>query len=117
MGISLRPNETREMRLFSKVVEQHKLWNSAVGDDSFRDLSLPQFIARRRAPGDDWKSWDEIRYELRTISGEIVTDGTLRKWAQRYGIPQLTQADGDADEYGGKLQEVGIEIPGGEYAA
>lgn len=87
-----RPNETREMRLFSRVIELHlttydpkKTW--------VIDNSLPQFLARRRLPGGDYRSWDEIRYELADISGEIVTDGTIRKWAKRYGIPEDTVAE------------------------
>lgn len=84
-----RPNETREMRLFGRVIRGSRL---------APDLSLPEFIARRRQPGsDEWRTWDELRYELTEISGEIVTDQTIRGWAKRYGIPEDTErhaADG-----------------------
>ena len=92
-----RPNETREMRLFSKVIDQHDTLHVISQDGGTGATSLPQFIARRRTPGDGWRTWDEIRYELADISGEIVSDGTIRKWAQRYGIPETTQADGKGD--------------------
>lgn len=88
-----RPNETREMRLFSRVIKQHWMATDNSEVVVFGDRSLPQFLARRRRPGESHRSWDEIRYELADISGEIVTDGTIRKWAKRYGIPEDTVAE------------------------
>lgn len=98
-----RPNETREMRLISKVIELH-------GD---RDRSLPEFIGRRRQPGSAWRTWDELSFELTELIGEIVTDGTLRRWAKRYGIPESTTADQDdkvAKAYVAVLREVNIVL-------
>lgn len=80
-----RPNETREMRLFGKVIQMSR---------TVPERDLPQFIAARRAPGPNWMTWDEIRYQLTNLSGEIVTDQTLRKWAERYGIPEDTSPNG-----------------------
>jgi hypothetical protein len=102
-----RPNETREMRLFSKIILLSRMKVAAEAQ------SLPQFLARRRMPGEGWRGWDEIRYELRDVSGEIVSDGSIRKWAERYGIPENTQADGTDEqiqEYVDTLREAGIEL-------
>lgn len=81
-----RPGETREMRLFSKVLE---LSSEAV------EQTLAEFIARRRRPKQDtWRTWDELRFELTEVTGEIVTEQTMRGWAKRYGIPENTTRDG-----------------------
>lgn len=80
-----RPNETREMRLFGKVIQMSR---------AVLERDLPEFIANRRMPGPNWMTWDEIRYQLTNLSGEIVTDQTLRKWAERYGIPEDTSPNG-----------------------
>jgi hypothetical protein len=103
-----RPNETREMRLFSKVIQLSKV---AVART---DTTLPQFIARRRHPGETWRTWDEVRYELTEATGEIVTDATIRRWARVYGIPEGTQADGEGDvptsAYLDALKSVNIDL-------
>ena len=102
-----RPNETREMRLFSKII---LLSRTKIAAD---DQSLPQFIARRRLPGDGWRTWDEIRYELTEVSGEIVSDGTIRKWAQRYAIPEDTQVVENEDAiaaYRKAVREADIDL-------
>lgn len=78
-----RPNETREMRLVGKVIEL----------SSLPEIDLPAFIAVRRLPGDSWRTWDEISFELAEVTGEIVTDMTLRHWAKRYDIPEDTKRD------------------------
>lgn len=99
------PGETREMRLISKVIELTEL-----GRD---DQSLPQFIARRRLPGVSWRTWDELSFELAEVLGEIVTDGTLRRWAKRYGIPEDTAADADTEgvqRYRDALTEANIAL-------
>lgn len=81
-------------------------------DEHNQDKSLMQFIARRRQPAQGPKSWDEISYDLRDVIGEIVTDGTLRKWAAIYGVPDggrgitLTQK-----EYTAGLKASGIVLP------
>jgi hypothetical protein len=81
-----RPDETREMRLVGRLIELNP---------EVADASLPQFIANRRWPGsDEWSTWDEITHELRDITGEIITDVSLRRWASRYGIPQNTALAG-----------------------
>jgi hypothetical protein len=95
------PGETREMRLVGKVIALTK----GIGDKS-----LPEFIARRRSPGGGWRTWDELSYELTQIIGEIITDGTLRHWAKRYGIPEGTKADGDGEAYVQALTEASISI-------
>ena len=48
---------------------------------------LPRFIARRRTPGDGWKSFDAIATELAVMTGEPVTRQGVIKWAKAYGIP------------------------------
>jgi hypothetical protein len=96
------PDETREMRLFSKVIAAYR---------PVVDKSLPEFIARRRAPGEGWMTWDEVRYELHKATGEFVTDGSIRRWAKRYGIPEDTSAEpGGSAGYTEALAESGITI-------
>jgi hypothetical protein len=90
-----RPQETREMRLFSKVIEL--VMTAGQHNVPVLDISLAEFIARRRQPGDTWRTWDELRYELRDVTGEVVSDGTIRRWARWYGIPEYTRADGKAE--------------------
>lgn len=90
-----RPDETREMRFVSKIIElDTAIAEETVSGPVRRETSLPEFMARRRRPGDDWRTWDELSFELAEITGEIVTDGTLRQWAVRYGIPEDTSKDG-----------------------
>jgi hypothetical protein len=100
-----RLDETREMRLISQLLAMKK---------NVKDRSVPEFIARRRTPGDGWRTWDQISFELREVLGEIVTDGTLRKWAACYGIPERTRADGTgevtADEFAKALAAADIEV-------
>jgi hypothetical protein len=101
-----RSTVTREMRLFSKVIQASR---------KVPDESLPEFIARRRMPGDHWRTWDEIRFALREVTGEIVGDQTVRGWAKRYGIPEDTEPDGsgggtNAKAYADILAERGITI-------
>lgn len=100
-----RPDETREMRLFGKVIEL---------SESVVDTSLPEFIARRRQPGADWRTWDEVRYELTEVCGEIVTDQTIRGWAKRYGIPEDTERDGQSGtkpaEFSRALKRANIKV-------
>lgn len=78
------PGETREMRLLGRVIQMTK---------SVPDKSLPEFIARRRAPGKAWRTWPEISYEIAQVSGEVIADQSLRQWAKRYRIPENTTAD------------------------
>lgn len=100
-----RPGETREMRLVGKVIALTK---------GVKDASLPEFIGRRRIPGEQWRTWDEISFELTDVIGEIVTDGTLRRWAKRYQIPESTTKTMDDDAkaaYLAVLAEAGIVLP------
>lgn len=98
-----RPDETREMRLFSKLITERT-----------GDYDLPRFIASRREPGEHWRSWEEIVFDLGELTGELVTDISLRKWAKRYGIPESTDADAkqgpDAKAYVKALKSAGITI-------
>jgi hypothetical protein len=74
----VRPAITREMRLVSRLIET---------SPEVSDTSLAQFIARRRNPDAGPHSWNEISHALTPVIDEIVTEGTLRKWAAAYGIP------------------------------
>lgn len=101
-----RPKETREMRLFGRLI------SLADGVDE----SLPEFIARRRTPGAGWRSWDELSFELAEVSGEIVTDGTLRQWAKRYGIPEDTERDVPSLTFSRALRKADIVVREVEHA-
>jgi hypothetical protein len=68
----VRPAITREMRLVSRLIET---------SPEVSDTSLAQFIARRRNPESGPHSWNEISHALTPVIDEIVTEGTLRKWA------------------------------------
>lgn len=100
-----RANETREMRLLTKVIELSK---------KTKELSLPEFIAVRRQPdSEQWKTWDEITIALYEVTGEVITDVSLRRWAERYGIPEITQPEGSPvtpDQYREILAEHSIKI-------
>jgi|tagenome__1003787_1003787.scaffolds.fasta_scaffold20589123_1 hypothetical protein len=74
----VRPTITREMRLVSRLIAK---------DRKVPDASLAQYIARCRNPATGQQSWNEISHALTPILGEIITEGTLRKWAAAYGIP------------------------------
>lgn len=98
--------ETREMRLFSKVI---------AGNEAYADESLAQFLALRRMPGSpNWMSWEEIVFDLGKATDELVTDGSLRRWALRYGIPEGTTRDGkegpSAAQYAKAVIKAGITI-------
>lgn len=97
-----RPPETREMRLVSQVLRL----KAKKGDDT----SLKQFLARRRHP-DANLSWDDVSFDLKQVIGEIVTDGTLRKWANIYGIPNAGRGVTlTKDEYENGLAAAGITL-------
>lgn len=94
--------ETRDMRIMSRLLtEQH-------------GVTLAEFIAYRRAPGDSWLSWDDLGKAIGGATGEQVTHETARRWAIRYGIPVST-LPGDAPElrdwYDRQLQDyVGLRL-------
>lgn len=92
------PGETREMILFTAVLSKRVR------------QTLPQFLASRRAPGDGWRPWEAIVYELTEATGVLVTDGTIRRWAKRYGIPEDTEQDGPAEAFHAALDAAGIKI-------
>lgn len=97
-----RPPETREMRLVSRILEL----KARKGNDT----TLKQFLARRRHP-DANLSWDEVSFQLNDVIGEIVTDGTLRKWANIYGIPNAGRGVTlTKDEYENGLAAAGITL-------
>lgn len=81
-----RPGETREMRLVGRVIALYR---------KVPDASLPEFIARRRTPGEMWRTWDELSFELAEVIDEVIGARTLNMWAKRYGIPEDTEATGD----------------------
>lgn len=100
------PNEiTREMRLVEQLIAK---------SDKVPDTTLPEFIARRRQPNSDlWMTWDMMTIKLHEITGEVFTDVSLRRWAQRYGIPENTREFGGThsqSEYAAALAEVGISL-------
>ena len=80
-----------------------------------REMRLvEEFIARRRQPNSDlWMTWDMMTIKLHEITGEVFTDVSLRRWAQRYGIPENTREFGGThsqSEYAAALAEVGISL-------
>jgi hypothetical protein len=99
------PGETREMRLLSKLIKL---------SDAVPDESLPEFIARRRSPGTQWRKWPELGYEIADVSDEVIADQSLRQWAKRYGIPEDTTADArtgpSAKVYAKAIERAGIII-------
>lgn len=48
---------------------------------------LARFIATRRVPGPDWKTFERIAHELYAETGFSVTRAGIQGWAKRYGIP------------------------------
>lgn len=92
--------ETREMRLFSAVLGKAG--------------PLPTYIARHRAPGPYWLTWERIAIDLYERTHESVTREGLRKWARRYGIPEDTSpADTSLSErrrYASALKRAGVHI-------
>jgi hypothetical protein len=99
----VRPAETREMRLISRLIEM---------SSEVSDTSLAQFIARRRHPEAGPNSWNEISHALTpVIFGEFVTEGTIRKWAAAYGIPDRgPRIKITTREYASGLKAAGISL-------
>lgn len=100
--------ETLVMQLASRVLELNG------------HGTLPQFIARRRLPGDDWRTWPELSYDLTQAlggDGVVLTSEVIRTWARRYDIPDTKRNDTDAlvRIYRKQLTRVGISL--GEKAA
>lgn len=62
---------TREMRLVSRIL----------------DGRLADFLALRRTPGPTWKSWENIGYDLKELTGESFSREAIRRWAICLGIP------------------------------
>lgn len=77
MPLATRNHESPGMRLM----------NYALGP---RLGPLSAFIAKRRMPGEDWKSWADIAADLCRLTGETVTPLGVQKWARAYGIPEHT---------------------------
>jgi hypothetical protein len=74
----VRPAITREMRWASELIELKP---------EVPDTSLAQFIARRRNPETGQLSWNEISHALTPVLKAVIAEGTLRRWAAAYGIP------------------------------
>lgn len=94
-----RSRETRDMRRTSRDL----------GDRG----PLDRYIARRRLPGPDWMTWQEIAFSLHEPTGEVYTSEGVRSWAVRYGIPAETKPTDSPElvaHYRTKLAEAGIEI-------
>lgn len=78
---------TREMQMVSRLLRDRL------------DVSLAEFIAYRRTPGDSWLSWEEIGNALASAVSMSKNDGplpawtheSLRRWAIRLGIPTDTR--------------------------
>jgi hypothetical protein len=79
--------ETREMQMVSRLLADRL------------DVSLAEFIAYRRLPGDSWLSWEEIGNALAAAVSTAKSDAPLpgwthesaRRWAIRLGIPTDTR--------------------------
>lgn len=52
-----------------------------------RHGGLARFIAVRRVPGRDWKSFERIAQEIYAATGESVTRASVETWSKKYGIP------------------------------
>lgn len=98
--------ETREMRLITRVIQLSDV----------PETSLAEFIARRRAPGADWRSWEGVTVDLHEVIGEVVGIASLRGWAAVYRIPDATRLNGKenveaaAKGYASALKRAGITI-------
>jgi hypothetical protein len=73
----------------------------SVMDDRLGDRGpLAAFIAERRVPGRDWRSFAEIAAEITEITGIKLSGMGVQKWAERLGIPdssrEVTAATRDA---------------------
>lgn len=98
----VRPRETREMRLVSRLIDASR---------KTTDKSLVEFIARRRHPSEGPHSWNEISHALTPVLGELITEGTVRKWAHAYGIPDPgPRVKLTAQEYDEGLEAEGITL-------
>jgi hypothetical protein len=51
-------------------------------------LDLRAFIERERTAGGDGATWDDIAFNIRTITGMRITRESARGWGTRYGIPE-----------------------------
>lgn len=61
---------------------------------------LARFIAERRVPGRDWRSFEQIADEITDVTGLPLSGMGVQKWAERLGIPdssrEVTAAARDA---------------------
>lgn len=79
-----KPATTQQMRLVSGLLGSAD--------------ALPAFIAKHREPGENWKSWERLVFEIEAKTGELFTRESIRHWAMRYGIPTDTRRAPDAAE-------------------
>lgn len=93
----LASRETREMRYFTVALKEKG--------------PLSTYIAKRRAPGPNWLTWERIVFELWTDTKETVTRAGLTNWAKRYGIPVDTRPTGDIMAYCADLAKAEILLP------
>jgi hypothetical protein len=49
---------------------------------------LARFLAQRRTPGPEWRSYDEIADELESLTDIRVTGMGVTKWAERLARAQ-----------------------------
>jgi hypothetical protein len=79
---ALAQTETRQMRLLSRILREKT------------GVDLPTFMASRRHPGLQWRTWEQITAELAEATGETLSREGVHRWSQRYGIPRSYQHDG-----------------------
>jgi hypothetical protein len=103
MPVATAPvRETREMRLISRLLTSAR-----------KGVPLPVFIAARRDPSGNWRSWEQITIDLHAATGETITREGIRRWARKYGIPEDTKPNDGAllvRAYYAKLKQAGITI-------
>jgi hypothetical protein len=106
MPIATAPvRETREMRLISRLLAGSRRPGAP--------RSLPAFLAIRREPGPEWRTWEQITLDLYEVTGELITREGIRRWARKYGIPEDTKPNDSpalVKAYHAKLKRAGIEI-------
>lgn len=97
--------ETENMAYITKIIQLSDV----------PETSLAEFIARRRAPGPDWRSWEGVVIDLHEVTGRVVSIATIRSWAVYFGIPDATRLNGEyggtsAEQYANAISRAGITI-------
>jgi hypothetical protein len=79
---------------------------------------LARFIAERRMPGNDWRSFEQIADELCVATGIQVSRPGVEQWAERLGIPATNSGDfGKVAEAYRSAVEKYLRAPRGESTA